>query len=261
MFKITTSNKIFAPLFVAAMLAPFVGYIHQAEAQYVQDGLLGYWSFDADTIQGKTVKDVSGNNNDGEIVGASIKNVDGKVGEALKFGEFGEFVDTGLLVSPAEFDELTMMAWAKPAQKHGAWGALMAADDGGWDRGYGYRIETWEIQVGHGGDWQPGPKIEIDKWQHTAVVYIAPKEARFYLNGERFDFNQVTPTTSTNTLLIGADIACGPNCVFIGAIDEVLVYHRALSDVEIKRNFTATGLAVDSTGKLALTWGKLKMSK
>ena len=56
-----------------------------AEAQYVQDGLLGYWSFDADTIDGKTVSDSSGNGNHAEA-NFDLEMVEGKIGDALLFG-------------------------------------------------------------------------------------------------------------------------------------------------------------------------------
>lgn len=45
-----------------------------------------------------------------------------------------------------------------------------------------------------------------------------------------------------------------------GLIDEVRIYEKALSEVDVQRNMTATGLAVeDSTSKLAFVWGKLKV--
>ena len=48
---------------------------------------------------------------------------------------------------------------------------------------------------------------------------------------------------------------------FDGLIDEVAVYNRALSDNEISQNFDADGLAVETTNKLAHTWGEIKVSK
>ncbi|HIE27399.1 TPA: LamG domain-containing protein [Candidatus Poribacteria bacterium] len=260
-------SKSFTLLFIATIIVTFVGYPHPAAGQYVTDGLLGYWSFDADTITGDTITDVSGNNNDGLIVG-TLNSVDGKFGEALEFGELGAFVDTGLLVSPAEFDELTMEAWVKPSKAHDAWGAVMAADDGAWDRGFGHRGDIWEIQIGKGWDpvanknlWQPGPLADIGEWQHVVVTY-APNQISFYENGERFDWGDGGfLETSVNPLLIGGDIACGPNCVFFGVIDEVRVYSRALSEAEVRGNFEGTPTAVEPIQKLSLTWGAIKVSR
>jgi len=146
--------------------------ISQAQAEYVENGMIGYWSFDANTIQGDTIKDISGNNNNGTI-NFPVKLVAGKVGDAIEFdGVSDHYVMTQLMVGSEVFDNVTMMAWAKPYKEHEAWGAVMECDDGGWDRGYGYRGNSWEIQVGHANDWQPSPgDVTINEWQHTVVIY------------------------------------------------------------------------------------------
>ena len=75
-------------IFVAVTVA-LTFACHAAEAQYVKDGLLGYWPLDTDSISGDTIKDVSGNGNDGTI-NFPVKIVAGQVGDALEFdGENG----------------------------------------------------------------------------------------------------------------------------------------------------------------------------
>ena len=55
------------------------------------------------------------------------------------------------------------------------------------------------------------------------------------------------------------DRADGGNADTIqGFIDEVRIYDRALNNAEVQQNFVAEGLAVDVTGKLTTTWGKMK---
>jgi len=85
----------------------------------------------------------------------------------------------------------------------------------------------------------------------------------FYNNGKRFEFGKpATPTTTVNPLMFGDDIPCGPNCSFPGAIDEILVYNRALSDAEVQQNFnTMEPSSVGSVNKLAIAWGKVKTSR
>ena len=46
-----------------------------------------------------------------------------------------------------------------------------------------------------------------------------------------------------------------------GLIDEVSIYDRTLSADEVEQNFKAEGLAVNAAGKLALTWGGIKLSR
>jgi hypothetical protein len=46
-----------------------------------------------------------------------------------------------------------------------------------------------------------------------------------------------------------------------GFIDEVSIYNRALSINEIEQNMVALGIAVEpASKKLAITWGKMKIS-
>jgi hypothetical protein len=59
------------------------------------------------------------------------------------------------------------------------------------------------------------------------------------------------------------DRADGANADAVqGIIDEVRIYEKALSEAEVKQNFAAEGIAedVESQGKLAATWGKMKTS-
>jgi hypothetical protein len=251
--------KAFTIFFAATIALGFALYT-PVQAQYVQDGMIGYWSFDASTIDGDTIKDLSGNGNDG-IINFDVKIVEGKIGDALEFdGVDNHYVDTGMMVTEEQYESLTMMAWAKPYMVDDYYTQIMGCDDGGWDRGYGYWADEWCIQVGHGGDWMPGDIVDIDEWQHTAVIYT-PDNVYFYKDNQKSEFGKrTTPTTSANPLIIGGDIPCGP-CFVTGAIDEVMVYDHALTDAEIERNFNAKGFAVDAAGKLALTWGAIKASR
>jgi len=254
-------SKVLSISFAVTMVLALGWYADSAQAQYVQDGMIGYWSFDASTIDGATIRDLSGNGNDA-TANFDLGIVDGKIGDALGFNfESGQYVDTGMMVTEEQYESLTMMAWAKPYTPHETFGSIMNCDDGGWDRGYGYRADTWEIQVGHGGDWLPGAMVDVNEWQHTVVIYT-PTNVIFYKNGERFEFgDRTTPTTSVNTFIIGDDIPCGPNCSLNGAVDEVILYGRELSDDEVMANFTGGPSAVAPTDKLTSAWGRIKASR
>ena len=47
---------------------------------------------------------------------------------------------------------------------------------------------------------------------------------------------------------------------FVGIIDEVLIYNKALSENEVKQIFQAKGLPVQLQGKLATRWAEIKTS-
>jgi len=46
-----------------------------------------------------------------------------------------------------------------------------------------------------------------------------------------------------------------------GFIDEARIYEKALSEADVKTNFTGSGLAVDNNCMLSLTWGKIKLMR
>ena len=48
---------------------------------------------------------------------------------------------------------------------------------------------------------------------------------------------------------------------FVGLIDEVVIYNRALSANEVKQLFAAEGLPVQPEGKLATRWGQIKKAR
>ena len=67
-------------LILAAVLITGLGI--GIPASVIEDGLIGYWSFDKDTVKGNIVKDIWGNQ-DAEIIG-KLQIVEGKFGEAVR---------------------------------------------------------------------------------------------------------------------------------------------------------------------------------
>jgi hypothetical protein len=106
--------------------------------------------------------------------------------------------------------------------------------------------------------WSVGKEpVEIDQWYNIMGVYDGSK-VKVYVNGEEVAsedhpdkiFAGVGPIT------IGDDnFGSDPNFHFVGVIDEVAVYNRALSRSEIEQK-----MALEPEGKLATTWGQLKSS-
>ena len=81
-----------------------------ANAQFPEDGVVGYWSFDDGTINGKNVKDLLGGN-DGELEG-NPKHVRGKVGKALEFdGQNFVHIAGSKTLDVNGSDTMTVAAW------------------------------------------------------------------------------------------------------------------------------------------------------
>ena len=105
-------------------------------------------------------------------------------------------------------------------------------------------------------------------WHHLAMTFDG-KVVTLYIDG-KFDVDMpdafVMGIAVSNDLIIG-DHSHPPykgQWPFVGLIDEVRIYNRALSADEVKQNFLVSKpfkAAVTPAGKLAITWGEIKVSK
>ncbi len=78
-----------------------------------------------------------------------------------------------------------------------------------------------------------------------------------YVDGKLADevgYNGPMATKGTTTEIGNAKADGG----FIGIIDEVLIYNRAVSANEVKQLFMAQGLSVEPRSKLTTQWGNIK---
>ena len=107
MINRTPRHKFIIAITATVLMATSIAQARQA----ITDGLVSYWSFNKDSVAGKTVEDIFGAN-DGTMDG-NVEVVDGKVGEALKFS--GGHVDCGADKSLTDIgDQITLEAWIKP---------------------------------------------------------------------------------------------------------------------------------------------------
>ncbi len=258
--KISISMLCIACLLVAIPLT---------DAQLPVDGAVSYWSFDDGTIAGGKVEDVLGDN-DGTLDG-NPKSVAGKVGKALEFnGEnFVHIPGTASLEFAGE-KEMSVAVWVNadsdsPVQGvvAGCCGTIVAQRDvNGWalrfdGRNAGQEME-FIVQPGWQGDGGFGaPQFDKGKWHHIVGV-VADKEMFLYIDGKlekEQNYNGPMSTGGSET-----EIGHAGDGGFVGIIDEVLIYNKALSANEVKQVFEAKGLPVQPQGKLATHWGQIKAS-
>lgn len=239
-------------------------------AQFPTNGIVGYWSFDAGTINGKNVKDQLGKN-DGELDG-NPKVVPGKVGNGLEFDSknFVHIPGTDTLdFNGAE--AITVAAWIKSATDQpvegvvpGCCGTIVAQRDmNGWalrfdgrDGGAELEFITQPNWQGDGGDFG-APAFPKGEWHHIIGIVDGNKKY-LYTDGKLHmdsDYNGPMSTQGTET-----EIGYASDGGFIGVIDEVVIYNRAISESEAKQLFSAQGLPVQPQGKLTTAWGHLKAS-
>jgi hypothetical protein len=257
--------KVLARLSILVLIATVFMSANAAKAQLVTDGLVSYWPLDKATIDGDTVEDVWGEN-DGTIMGGA-KIVEGKVGDALEFDGADDFVDIPGTESLELNDktELTAAAWIN-VQGHsgGCCDPIIAQRDAsGWALRYDQRDGGAEIEfivhnpswVGDGANFgAPVPKE--GEW-HFITGVLTGDELLIYVDDtleNEIDFAGAIVSNSSETEIGGA-----LDGYFMGLIDEVLIYDRALSEQEVKQNYQSEGLLVgNSSDKLAICWGEIK---
>ena len=249
---------------VLFLTIPFVN------AQFPTDGVVGYWSFDGGTINGKTVQDVLGEN-DGELDG-NPKVVAGKVDKGLEFdsNNFVHIPGTDSLdFNGAE--EITLAAWINGKTDSPVDGAVAGVccgtivaqrDVNGWALRFDGRNGGSELEFITQPSWQGDGGFGVaafpkGEWHHLVGIVDGNKKM-LYANGElamEGDFNGPMQTGGTET-----EIGSATDGGFIGIIDEVVIYNRTISENEVKQLFAAEGLPVQPQEKLATRWGRIKSS-
>jgi hypothetical protein len=212
--------------------------IHVRAAGAVGGGLILHYSFDKD--EGAKVTDKSGGKHDGENRGAGwIPN--GPVGGAFQFSS-GTHVR---IPHSADFEfpdgDFSAALWLRPdtLELRGSDAAtLLDFESGGW-RGWMLRFSQYypSITLGGGGDERPvicSPP-PIGQWTFVAVAYSEKRrELKGYVDGKP-DMRQpldLSLTRSPTDHAIGVNPEI-PSQYFNGAIDEVMVFSRMLSDGEV----------------------------
>ena len=76
------TKKVVLSLAAVLIAGLGIGIPVTAQTVVIEDGLIGYWSFDKDTVKGNTIEDIWGNQ-DAEMIG-KLQIVEGKFGEAVR---------------------------------------------------------------------------------------------------------------------------------------------------------------------------------
>ena len=204
-----------------------------------QSGLIGWWPFDGNA------SDHSGNENHGVVSGAILTNdQQGERRRAYELDGVDDFISVPWSESLAELEQknaFTVSAWVKNYGDApiGVFGMQHPSDDcGGWEiRTASNYLDIWFTC----GSMVPCyPALPSLEWHHIAVTYASNGSTgtwRFYLNGVQVcsssGFSGAVPTTQGGTLYVGAS-PLGDDEFGYGALDEIGVWNRALTDEEIR---------------------------
>ena len=222
----------------------------------------GIWLFDEGA--GQVVGDISGNGNDGAVMG-DAQWVQGNRGGALQFDDEDDFVEVQDADS-LDAVNLSVVAWVRnilPTEnvllmKNEAYFWVMTVD--GIPQANLFFDATWK------GRWIATTALEDDTWAHIAFTYDAEK-VRFYLNGV-LDAEVDAPGPGLNvsdSFLRIAERTNPSGTGFDGTVDEFGVFTAVLTEADIVRIMSdglagALGItAVEPASKLATTWAEIRV--
>jgi len=229
------------------VLAVQFGFISAAFCD-VQDTLLGYWNFDEGT--GSTAHDASENGNHGRLILGTMspgplweKGPPG-LGGALRFqGDGYVEVPNNRVFDVTE--AITIAAWIRVPQDGftSDWQTIFCRGDWSWRlhrnsmQGMNNKSVSFHL-TGMKEGWGADGSVTVtdNEWHHVAGTWDGAR-ARIYFDGAVDDDQPRTGTigvTGNDPVTIGAQIHNGElRRQFIGHIDDVRIYGRALSPKEI----------------------------
>jgi hypothetical protein len=221
------------------------------EARAADPSLIVYLPMDEG--KGNEVIDASGNGYDGAIVGGA-EWIDGKYERALELTAEAEIQipDADALDG---LEAMTIEVWVRQ-DDHQATGIIQKGDN--WPN-ISYLLQPWSDQMIYFGVkdtssraiTKPGD-YPLGEWYHLAGTYDG-ETLKIHVNGEEKASAPAPVDTVPDTvdpLQVGNRLA--------GAIDDFVMYSRALSEDEIRENMSGAVLHVERKGKLATTWAFIK---
>jgi uncharacterized protein YycO len=251
-------NHKLSVLIIAGLMLPFFSVVQAS----LTDGLIGYWRLDEGS--GIVAVDSVGGN-DGTLYNFSFTGnsgwTSGRFGGGLAFDDIDDYVST-LLMPPPGNEPRTIALWAKTPISGGHAMSAAAYGGGAGDYGTSFRSQFNFLYGGvsfyegvsadvSGGVVTYSAKISDDEWHCYAwVVPIGAatvKDVEVYMDGVRltqiaFSWNDIMAidTVPISPFEIGRYFDDG-GYYFLGVLDEVRVYDRALSDSEIAALYIGGG--------------------
>jgi len=189
-----------------------------------------------DEASGDTVYDQSGNNNNGTIYGATF--IDSPFNKALSFDGVDDCIEIPHSETIRLIRHFTISVWIKP--KMAEIETIIAKGIGANTNYYMGLMQDTEMYVvfyvcdarGYIHGLIPSNmSVECDKWHHVVGVYDGSK-FQVFVNGVGSDVAYWSGKIKDNTLSLLIGVQTGDDW-FNGIIDEVRIYNRALSELEI----------------------------
>jgi|GEM_PF-3460930 len=217
-------------------------------------GLVGHWTFDGKDMQGGMAWDRSGQNNHASLVNmpTSTTRVAGKMGQALYFpGVENNRVRLFNTSTYAGMSAITVSAWVKfTSSKCTGLNSGNVASKSNYSSQREFRLRcqqtnfAWSLSVDGTATVEsfiPTSNIPVNEWVHLVGTWSGVSDSQsLYLNGALFDSDAHVGDTlfsGTANFMIGGPSDNGGSFDddFLGAVDDVRIYNRALSATEVSQ--------------------------
>jgi hypothetical protein len=206
------------------------------------EGLIASWTFDEGA--GAMVLDASGGGHDGTLVGTAVR-ATGRVGGGVRFSSPDDRVDVGTDPSLGLQFPMTLTAWVNPDRlvidsRH----SIVGRDDGAGTRQFEWGVNssrtpiftlypdcTTAGQLGVGAS----ATVGIDgSWTHVAVTFSRDFVVSHFVDGVAAGSGSLSRATICAEI-ISTSVGGTPYGPYPweGALDEVRLYGRELSECEI----------------------------
>jgi len=208
-----------------------LGFVSSAVAD---PDLVAHWKFDEKS--GNTATDSSGNGLDGILVGGPAW-VAGRINGALLFDGSDDYVDCGNNILFNITDQITVMCWIKVNSFDFSWQAIVTKGEHTWRLSRRDDLNSLHFCADGSSSqrWLDGEtNVNDGNWHHVAGVYDGATLS-LYIDGV-LDVSMIASgkiNTDASDVFVGENGASETSRCFKGIIDDVRIYSRGLSALEV----------------------------
>lgn len=155
--------------------------------------------------------------------------MDNERGKTFSFNGNNSYLDCGSALNINFEQPISISAWIKPSKSDLNHSII------GMGRSFSFKIHNNLLTFTRAGISDTRftrDTIQLNQWQHVAVVFEPHKQLSLFLNG-----NKIGETTATNIVKSEHSILIGSNIwgeFYQGLIDDLIIWNRALSNKEIQ---------------------------